>query len=69
MHKMIANAVAFEHPMQKIYTVLPPPIEEMDEATHSVQVLRSERNTDIVHSYAQSVPANLAVVRSERAGQ
>jgi len=37
MHKMIANAVAFEHPMQKIYTVLPPPIEEMDEATHSVK--------------------------------
>jgi hypothetical protein len=31
MHKMIANAVAFEHPMQKIYTVLPPPIKEMDE--------------------------------------
>ena len=31
MHKMIANAVTFEHPMQKIYTVLPPPIEEMDE--------------------------------------
>jgi hypothetical protein len=30
MHKMIANAVIFEHPMQKIYTVLPPPIEEMD---------------------------------------
>ena len=31
MHKIIANAVAFEHPMQKIYTVMPPPIEEMDE--------------------------------------
>ena len=31
MHKMIANAVMFEHPIQKIYTVLPPPIEEMDE--------------------------------------
>jgi hypothetical protein len=31
MHKMIANAVMFEHPMQKIYSVLPPPIEEMDE--------------------------------------
>jgi hypothetical protein len=31
MHKMIANTVTFEHPMQKIYTVLPPPIEEMDE--------------------------------------
>jgi len=31
MHKMIANAVTFEHPMQNIYTVLPPPIEEMDE--------------------------------------
>jgi hypothetical protein len=30
MHKMIANAVTFEHPVQKIYTVLPP-IEEMDE--------------------------------------
>ena len=28
---MIANAVIFEHPIQKIYTVLPPPIEEMDE--------------------------------------
>jgi len=34
MHKMIANAVMFEHPMQKIYTVLPPPIEEMDEYWH-----------------------------------
>ena len=31
MHKMIANAVMFEHPMQKIYSALPPPIEEMDE--------------------------------------
>src|SRR6202790_4294988 len=28
---MIANAVTFEHPMQKIDSVLPPPIEEMDE--------------------------------------
>ena len=31
MHKMIANAVTFEHPMQKIYTALPPPVEELDE--------------------------------------
>jgi hypothetical protein len=31
MHKMIANAVTFEHPMQKIYSVLPPPIEELDD--------------------------------------
>ena len=31
MHKMISNAVTFEHPMQNIYTILPPPIEEMDE--------------------------------------
>jgi len=31
MHKMIANAVTFEHPMQKIYAVLPPPIEELNE--------------------------------------
>ena len=31
MHKMIANAITFEHLTQKIYTVLPPPIEEMDE--------------------------------------
>jgi hypothetical protein len=31
MHKMVANAVTFEHPMQKIYNILPPPIEEMDE--------------------------------------
>ena len=28
---MIANAVTFEHPMQKIYAVLPPPIEELNE--------------------------------------
>jgi len=28
---MIANAITFEHPMQKIYTLLPPPIEEVDE--------------------------------------
>ena len=28
---MIANAVMFEHPMQKIYSALTPPIEEMDE--------------------------------------
>jgi len=31
MHKMIANAVTFEHPIQIIYSVLPPPIEEMNE--------------------------------------
>ena len=31
MHKMIANAVIFEHPIQEIYPVLPPPIEEIDE--------------------------------------
>jgi len=31
MHKMIENAVTFEHPMQKIYTTLPPPIEELDD--------------------------------------
>ena len=28
---MIANSVMFKHPMQKIYSVLPPPIEDMDE--------------------------------------
>jgi hypothetical protein len=31
MHKMIANAITFEHPMKKIYTVLPPPVEELDD--------------------------------------
>jgi hypothetical protein len=31
MHKMIANAVTFEHPMQKMYAILPPPIEELNE--------------------------------------
>jgi len=31
MHKIIANAMTFEHPMQKIYTTLPPPIEELDD--------------------------------------
>ena len=31
MHKMRANAISFSNPMPKIYKVLPPPIEEMDE--------------------------------------
>ena len=31
MFKMQANAISFSHPMPKIYNVLPPPIEEMDE--------------------------------------
>jgi len=31
MHKMHANAISFANPMPKIYNVLPPPIEEMDE--------------------------------------
>ena len=31
MYKMCANAISFSNPMPKIYNVLPPPIEEMDE--------------------------------------
>jgi len=31
MRKMCANAISFSNPMPKIYNVLPPPIEEMDE--------------------------------------
>jgi len=31
MHKMKANAITFANPMPKIYQVLPPPIEELDE--------------------------------------
>ena len=31
MSKMCANAISFSNPMPKIYNVLPPPIEEMDE--------------------------------------
>ena len=31
MFKMQANAISFSNPMPKIYNVLPPPIEEMDE--------------------------------------
>ncbi|KAH7905990.1 hypothetical protein BJ138DRAFT_1016916, partial [Hygrophoropsis aurantiaca] len=31
MHKMIANAISFKHPSEKIYQALPPPIEEMEE--------------------------------------
>ena len=31
MSKMRANAISFSNPMPKIYNVLPPPIEEMDE--------------------------------------
>jgi hypothetical protein len=31
MSKMRANAISFSNPMPKIYNILPPPIEEMDE--------------------------------------
>ena len=31
MHKMRANAITFANPMPKIYDILPPPIEEMDD--------------------------------------
>ena len=31
MYKMCANAISFSNPMSKIYDVLFPPIEEMDE--------------------------------------
>ena len=31
MYKMRANAISFSNPMPKIYNILPPPIEEMDE--------------------------------------
>src|SRR5882762_9782507 len=31
MSKMWANAISFSNPMPKIYNVLPPPVEEMDE--------------------------------------
>jgi hypothetical protein len=31
MSKMRANAISFSNPMPKIYHVLPPPIEELDE--------------------------------------
>ena len=49
MHKMIANAVAFEHPMQKIYTVLPPPIEEMDELLAFIFTGPCQPTTDDFH--------------------
>ena len=31
MSKMVANAITFEQPVPKVYTVLPPPIKEMDD--------------------------------------
>ena len=31
MYKMHANAILFSNPMPKVYNVLPPPIEEVDE--------------------------------------
>ena len=31
MHKMRANAITFANPIPKIYNILPPPLEEMDE--------------------------------------
>jgi len=31
MHKMRANAISFANPMPKIYNILPPPLEDIDE--------------------------------------
>ena len=31
MHKMRANAITFENPTPKVYDMLPPPIEDLDE--------------------------------------
>ena len=31
MHKMKANAISFANPMPKIYNILPPPADEMDD--------------------------------------
>src|SRR6202046_1368443 len=31
MFKMCANAISFSYPMPRIYNVLPPPVEELDE--------------------------------------
>ena len=31
MSKMVANSITFKHPVQKIYTVLPPRVEELDD--------------------------------------
>lgn len=28
---MIANAITFKHPVEKIYTILPPPVEDLDD--------------------------------------
>ena len=36
MFKMCANAISFANPMPKIYNVLPPPIEDMDEVLESI---------------------------------
>ena len=49
MHKMIENAVMFEHPIQKIYTVLPPPIEEMDELLAFIFTGPCQPTTDDFH--------------------
>jgi hypothetical protein len=44
MFKMRANAISFANPMPKIYNVLPPPIEEIDEVlASSTQVLVSQQ--------------------------
>src|SRR5437016_13257321 len=31
MHKMSANAISFANPTPKIYNILPPPLDELDE--------------------------------------
>ena len=31
LSKMIANAISFQHPVHKIYHILPPPVKDMDD--------------------------------------
>ena len=38
MHKIRANAISFANPIPKIYNILPPPLEEMDNAVRLTKV-------------------------------
>ena len=51
MRKMIANVVAFESPTPKIYTVLPPPRDDIDDVWLSFSQALANQRQRILHEH------------------
>jgi len=51
MSKMRANAISFSNPMPKIYNVLPPPVEEMDEVLAFITRVLANQQKQILYEH------------------